>query len=259
MKKFLAILFLGFLLCSNALALTVDEAIKKFFTDRKLDPIEGIWIHKEGFIQAFVKEGRDYYRYMIEHKYDHIWPSGSKGEYPIRKTSTEKVYADQTTVYNLENINERATGSRTLIIENINFIKTMYSRGCWSQGRCWTPWESHYIRNWPDDFHAHNANIENESVVKWYKVAISKDIFGSKYAYAWDDFYDFIKKYDIVTSVIQTPEDYRELTYNYLKECAENNVIYVEAMISSTHAKQRGMTYYSFLEVVVECAKQAEK
>ena len=177
MKKFLAILFLGFLLCSNALALTVDEAIKKFFTDRKLDPIEGIWIHKEGFTQAFVKEGRNYYRYMIEHKYDHIWPSGSKGEYPIRKTSTEKVYADQATIYNLENIDERATGGRTLIIENINFIKIMYSRGCWSQGRCWTPWESHYIRNWPDDFHSHNASIkdENESVVRWHKVAISKD------------------------------------------------------------------------------------
>ncbi len=90
------------------------------------------------------------------------------------------------------------------------------------------------------------------------KVEISDNIFGSQYAYAWDDFYDFIKKYDIVTSVIQTPEDYRELTYNYLKECAESNVIYVEAMISSTHAKQRGMTYHSFLEGVVEGAQQAK-
>ena len=68
---------------------------------------------------------------------------------------------------------------------------------------------------------------------------------------AWKDFYDFIEKYDIVTSVIHTPEDYRELTYNYLKECAEKNVLYVEAMISSSHAKQKGMTYHSFLEGVV--------
>ena len=89
-------------------------------------------------------------------------------------------------------------------------------------------------------------------------VEISEDLFGSQYAYAWDDFYDFIKKYDIVTSVIQTPEDYRELTYSYLKECAESKVIYVEAMISSTHAKQRGMTYHSFLEGVVKGAQQAE-
>ena len=89
-------------------------------------------------------------------------------------------------------------------------------------------------------------------------VDIKKDIFGSKYAYAWDDFYDFIKKYDIVTSVIHTPEDYKELTYSYLKECAENKVLYVEAMISSTHAKLKGMSYHSFLEGVSEGAKQAE-
>ena len=90
------------------------------------------------------------------------------------------------------------------------------------------------------------------------KVNISEDIFGSKYAYQWIDFYDFIKKYDIVTSVIHTPEDYSELTYDYLKECSENNVLYVEAMISSTHAKQKGMTYHSFLEGVTEGAKRAK-
>jgi len=88
---------------------------------------------------------------------------------------------------------------------------------------------------------------------------ISEEIFGSEYAYAWDDFYDFIKKYDIVTSVIQTPEDYYELTYNYLKECAKVDTIYVEAMVSSTHAKLKGMSYHSFLEGVKEGAKKAEE
>ena len=91
------------------------------------------------------------------------------------------------------------------------------------------------------------------------KVEISNNIFGNDYAYTWTDFYDFLKIYDIVTSVIQKPEDYFELTYNYLKECALENVIYVEAMISSTHAKSRGMTYHSFLEGVTEGAKKAEK
>lgn len=90
-------------------------------------------------------------------------------------------------------------------------------------------------------------------------INLPKDIFGNKYAYEWTDFYDFIKKYDLVTSVISTPEDYRELTYEYLKECASNNVIYVEAMISSTHAKLKGMTYDSFLEGVCEGSKEAEK
>ena len=84
-------------------------------------------------------------------------------------------------------------------------------------------------------------------------------MFGSEYAYQWGDFYDFIKKYDIVTSVIHTPEDYFELTYEYLKECAANNVLYVEAMISSTHAKAKGMTYDSFLEGVYNASKKAEE
>ena len=112
------------------------------------------------------------------------------------------------------------------------------------------------------EIHVHlEATISPELCRKFAKrnnVKIDNDIFGSEYAYSWTDFYDFIKKYDIVTSVIHTPEDYRELTYNYLKECAENKVIYVEAMVSSTHAKQKGMTYHSFLEGVSEGAKQAE-
>ena len=90
-------------------------------------------------------------------------------------------------------------------------------------------------------------------------VNLPKDIFGNKYAYEWSDFYDFIKKYDLVTSVIHTPDDYRELTYTYLKECASYNVIYVEAMISSTHAKLKGMTYNSFLEGIYDASQQAEK
>ena len=88
---------------------------------------------------------------------------------------------------------------------------------------------------------------------------IPDEMFGSEYAYQWGDFYDFIKKYDIVTSVIHTPEDYFELTYEYLKECAANNVLYVEAMISSTHAKAEGMTYDSVLEGVYNASKKAEE
>ena len=66
-------------------------------------------------------------------------------------------------------------------------------------------------------------------------------------------FMTLLKKYDIITSVIHTPEDYQELTYNYLKECALENVIYVEAMISSTHAKlERNDLYHSFLDGIVE-------
>ena len=112
------------------------------------------------------------------------------------------------------------------------------------------------------EIHVHlEATITPDLCRKFAKrnnVEISEDLFGSNYAYAWEDFYDFINKYDLVTSVIHTPEDYSELTYNYLKECAENNVVYVEAMISSTHAKKKGMTYQSFLEGISEGARLAK-
>ena len=84
-------------------------------------------------------------------------------------------------------------------------------------------------------------------LAKRNKVSLSEDLFTGQYSYAWEDFYDFINKYDIITSVIHTPADYEEVTYNYLRECAANKVIYVEAMISSTHAKLKGMTYHSFI------------
>ncbi len=113
------------------------------------------------------------------------------------------------------------------------------------------------------EIHVHlEATISPELCRKFAdrnNVKITEDLFGGEYAYSWDDFYDFIKKYDIITSVIHTSEDYRELTYAYLKECALSNVLYVEAMVSSTHAKQKGMTYHSFLDGVAEGAKQAEK
>ncbi len=113
------------------------------------------------------------------------------------------------------------------------------------------------------EIHIHlEATINPELCQKFAtrnNVNLPNDIFGSKYAYAWSDFYDFIKKYDIVTSVIHTPDDYEELTYLYLKECSQNNVLYVEAMISSTHAKLKGMTYHSFLEGVCKASKKAEE
>ncbi len=113
------------------------------------------------------------------------------------------------------------------------------------------------------EIHVHlEATISPELCRKFAdrnNVEITEDLFEGEYAYSWDDFYDFIKKYDIITSVIHTPEDYKELTYAYLKECALSNVLYVEAMVSSTHAKQKGMTYHSFLEGVAEGAKQAKK
>ena len=39
-------------------------------------------------------------------------------------------------------------------------------------------------------------------------------------SFAWTDFLDFLRAYDAASSVIRTPQDYRDVTYEYLLGCA---------------------------------------
>ena len=38
--------------------------------------------------------------------------------------------------------------------------------------------------------------------------------------FAWRDFLDFLHTYDLAASVIRTGEDYRDIVYEYLADCA---------------------------------------
>ena len=53
--------------------------------------------------------------------------------------------------------------------------------------------------------------------------------------YLWTDFNDFLKIYDMASSVIQTPEDYYDLTLDYLQRVAAEGGIYVELLTSPDH------------------------
>ena len=55
MKKLLGIVVLGLLWCNVVNALTQEEAINEYLSDRELDPIEGIWIADDGFYLVFSK------------------------------------------------------------------------------------------------------------------------------------------------------------------------------------------------------------
>ena len=54
------------------------------------------------------------------------------------------------------------------------------------------------------EIHVHlEATISPNLCRKFAKhnnVDLSDDLFAGQYAYAWKDFYDFLKKYDIITS-----------------------------------------------------------
>jgi adenosine deaminase len=54
--------------------------------------------------------------------------------------------------------------------------------------------------------------------------------------FAYTDFLDFLRAYDLAASVIRTGDDYRDVTYEYLARCAAEGAVYVELIVSPDHA-----------------------
>jgi adenosine deaminase len=48
-------------------------------------------------------------------------------------------------------------------------------------------------------------------------------VFAGPHRLAWRDFLDLLHTYDMAASVIRTAEDYRDVTYEYLRSCAEQD------------------------------------
>lgn len=72
--------------------------------------------------------------------------------------------------------------------------------------------------------------------------------FASDGEFRWTDFWDFLKCYDKAAATIKSIDDYRAVTYDYLKRCAAEDVIYVETFSSPDHAAAAGMSYQDHLE-----------
>ena len=58
------------------------------------------------------------------------------------------------------------------------------------------------------------------------------EIFNAKGNYKFKNFSEFLVVYEKATSVLQTPQDFYDLTMGVLKQCADNNVVYVETFLS---------------------------
>ncbi|MDQ6775750.1 MAG: adenosine deaminase [Actinomycetota bacterium] len=58
----------------------------------------------------------------------------------------------------------------------------------------------------------------------------------------YTDFLDFLRTYDLSASVIRTRQDYRDMTYEYLCDCAAGGAVYVELTASPDHARAVGLT-----------------
>jgi len=67
-------------------------------------------------------------------------------------------------------------------------------------------------------------------------VPVPDGVFADEHTFAWTDFLDFLRTYDLAASLVRTAEDYRDITYDYLSTCAREGTVYVELIASPDHA-----------------------
>jgi adenosine deaminase len=74
------------------------------------------------------------------------------------------------------------------------------------------------------------------------------------------DFMHFLTVYDTVAAFIRAPIDYYDITFDYLKSCADDDAIYVELMYSPDHAEMMsGVPSIEHLHAIQQAVDDAEK
>ena len=89
-------------------------------------------------------------------------------------------------------------------------------------------------------------------------VTLKESLFNNEGGYAWSDFVSFLEAYDEASSCLKNKKDYRDIMYEYLKDCSYENVIYAETFISPDHASECGISYDDMISGCVEGIDDAE-
>lgn len=78
-------------------------------------------------------------------------------------------------------------------------------------------------------------------------------------SYHSHDFLHFLNVYDTLSSLIKTPEDYYDLTLDYLRQSSEEHVLYTEMMYSPDHAERMtSIPSKHHLEAIQQAVDDAE-
>ncbi len=78
-------------------------------------------------------------------------------------------------------------------------------------------------------------------------------------SYLSRDFLHFLQVYDTVAAFIKTPQDYYDITFDYLRANALENTLYVEMMYSPDHAEQvSGIPSIEHLRAIQQAVDDAE-
>lgn len=89
-------------------------------------------------------------------------------------------------------------------------------------------------------------------------IALPDSLFTEDGRYAWRDFRSFLEAYDLASSCLRRPEDYRDIMYRYLADCAAEGAIYVEVFSSPDHAAAVGMSYADHLAGLIAAIDAAK-
>ncbi len=113
------------------------------------------------------------------------------------------------------------------------------------------------------DLHCHIEGAASPDLVRALAqrngIELPDGLFNGNGGFAWTNFLDFLKAYDLASSVIHTPLDYRDVMYEYLKSCAAEGTIYAEVFSSPDHAAETGISYAGHLEGLAAGIDDAER
>ncbi len=113
------------------------------------------------------------------------------------------------------------------------------------------------------ELHVHLEGTATPALVRELAAGNKADLdpstFKSDGEFAWTDFWDFLKCYDKAAAAICSKDDYRKVTYDYLRRCAEEETLYVETFSSPDHAASAGISYTDHLEGIAAGIEDAKR
>ena len=96
------------------------------------------------------------------------------------------------------------------------------------------------------ELHVHLEGTADPAMIRRlaerHGVRVPDGLFTDEHTFAWTDFLHFLTTYDLAASLMRTPQDYCDVTYDYLSQCAAEDAVYVELIASPDHADAAGMT-----------------
>jgi len=97
------------------------------------------------------------------------------------------------------------------------------------------------------------------TIAKRNGIELQHGLFTSGDMFAWDDFVEFLQAYDEASFCLRKAQDYRDIMYAYMQQCAAEGTIYAETFISPDHAAAVGMSYDDMLSGCVQGIDDAER